>query len=160
MGALNRCLKRDGRRLLRVLGCWLTRAGARTLLALRGGCPGERRNAGGMGSRPNIQVRCYSAIRLERRKRNKRVRLRVDWPTARHLGHIQPHRRGCSISVTLRSFAHRGSSVPGPVALMPAPLVGCWVLAHLGRTWLQEHAERSASRKWPKKVHRISDDFR
>ena len=31
------------------------------------------------------------------------------------------------------------------------------VLAHLGRTWLQEHTERPGSRNRPKKVHRIGD---
>jgi hypothetical protein len=34
---------------------------------------------------------------------------------------------------------------------------GLLVLAHLGRTWLQEHTERPGSRKEAEKVHRISD---
>src|SRR5215217_4139175 len=58
--------------------------------------------------------------------------------------------RGCVV--------HRWSFVPGPVALMARSAGGLLVLAHLGRTWLQEHTERPASRSRPKKVHRIVTD--
>jgi len=81
----------------------------------------------------------------------------VAWPAAQQLGHSQPHRRGCIMSVTSGCLLHRWSSVLGPVALMPAPLVGCWSSPHLGRTWLQEQTERLGSRRRPKRVHRISD---
>ena len=41
-------------------------------------------------------------------------------------GTPNPTVAGARPSVTAGCFLHRGSSVPGPVAPMPAPLVGCW----------------------------------
>jgi hypothetical protein len=110
-----------------------------------------------MGNRSNIQVRRYRTTRPERRKRNKRVRLRgrLAGRPAPRADPTPPPRMHRQRDLGMRGAswvlgAWSGGATAGSAG-------GLLVLAHLGRTWLQEHTERPGSRKRPKKVHRIRD---
>ena len=111
----------------------------------------RRRNRSGTGNRANVQLSGYSPSRPNKRKRNERVRLRGRLagrpaprahptpPSRMHHQRDPGMPRASWVLGAWSSGAHVGSAG------------GLLVLAHLGRTWLQEHTERPGSRRRPKK---------